>query len=147
MKVAVGADHYGYPLKLAVVRWLEENGHTVQDAGCHAFIADPNIAEYADAVAGAVAQGRAERGVLLCKSGGAMGIRANRWRGVRAVQGGPALEHDREASDVNVLCVAAYYESWQQVEGYLETFFETGFQALERRVKRLARLDALTVEG
>lgn len=141
MKVAVGADHYGYPLKLVVVRWLAEHGHEVVDVGCHEFQPDEKIADYADAVSSAVANGGVERGILLCMSGGAMCIRANRWPGVRAVLASETLEHDREASDVNVLGIAAYYESWESLVEKLAIFFETPFEALERRVKRLARLD------
>jgi ribose 5-phosphate isomerase B len=143
MKVAVGADVFGFPLKLVVVKWLEANGHKVTDVGTHKYEADEKIADYADAVARAVATKKAERGILLCKSGGFMCIRANRYPGVRAVvyMNGIMLRHDREASDVNVLCLGAHFETPYRVEHVLETFFETKFKKLARRVKRLKRLD------
>jgi ribose 5-phosphate isomerase B len=144
MKVAIGADAYGYPLKLVALQWLKANGHKVNDVGIHGMEADEKILDYADAVAKAVAKGKAERGILLCKSGGAMCIRANRWPGVRAVvdNGGPGLKHDREACDVNILCFAAQYESAHLLEHRLKVFFDTAFEPLSRRVKRLKRLDA-----
>lgn len=147
MKVAVGADAYGYPLKLVVTKWLKDNGHEVTDVGIHGMESDDRIIDYADAVAGAVSRAEAERGVLLCMSGGAMAIRANRWKGVRAIVGhnGLVMEHDRKATDANVLCFAAHYDSAHLVEFLLERFFKIEFEALERRVKRIAQLDRETV--
>jgi ribose 5-phosphate isomerase B len=143
MKVVVGADMYGFPLKLVVVKWLEENGHKVTDVGTHKYEADEKIADYADAVAKAVAGKNADRGILLCKSGGFMCIRANRYPGVRAAMAlnTGIIKHDREASDSNVLCVAAQYEHPAEIERQLEAFFTTEFESLPRRVKRLKLLD------
>lgn len=142
MKVAVGADAYGYPLKLVVTKWLKDNGHEVIDVGIHGMESDDKIIGYADAVAGAVSRGEAERGVLLCMSGGMMVIRANRWPKVRAVVGfkPEIVMHDREASDVNVLGLAAYDMSYRDVVGLMNTFMNTAFEALDRRVARLKLL-------
>jgi ribose 5-phosphate isomerase B len=143
MKVVVGADMYGFPLKLVVVKWLEDNGHKVTDVGTHKYEADEKIADYADAVAKAVAGKKADRGILLCKSGGFMCIRANRYPGVRAVmaQSRPLLKHDREASDANVLCFGAHFDTAYVVESFLQAFLDIKFEELPRRVKRLKLLD------
>lgn len=142
MKVAIGADVYGYPLKLVVAKWLKDHGHEVVDAGIHGMEADDKIIDYADAVAGAVSRGEAERGVLLCMSGGMMVIRANRWAKVRAVVGfkPEIVVHDREASDVNVLGLAAYDMTYREVVGLMDVFMNTTFEALDRRVTRLKLL-------
>lgn len=149
MKVAVGCDVYGFPLKLVVNKWLEENGHAVLDVGCKTYAADEKICDYADAVARAVASGKATRGILLCKSGGVMAIRANRHPGVRAVvaQTSPVLRHDREASDANILCFGAYYETAHIVESFLQAFFDFKFEKLPRRMRRLKRLDEPVTKG
>lgn len=143
MKVAIGADAYGYPMKLVAIRWLKAQGHEVADAGIHSMEPDARIMDYADAVAGAVSRGEADRGILMCMSGGFMCIRANRWPGVRAVMAmnGLVIKHDREASDSNVLCFAAHYMDANMLEHKLKTFMETPFEPLARRVARLARLD------
>jgi RpiB/LacA/LacB family sugar-phosphate isomerase len=106
MRIAVGADHAGYPLKVDVVRFLEEQGHEVTDLGTHNT--DPvDFPEYARQVGQAVQLGKAERGVLVCGSGVGACITANKLRGIRA-----ALCHDTytahqgvEHDDVNVLCL------------------------------------------
>jgi RpiB/LacA/LacB family sugar-phosphate isomerase len=106
MHIAVGADHAGYPLKVEVVRFLEEQGHEVTDLGTHST--DPvDFPEYAKRVGQAVQLGKADRGVLVCGSGVGACVAANKLRGIRA-----ALCHDTytahqgvEHDDVNVLCL------------------------------------------
>ena len=106
MRIAVGADHAGYPLKVEVVRFLEEQGHEVTDLGTHST--DPvDFPVYARQVGQAVQLGNADRGVLVCGSGVGACVAANKLRGIRA-----ALCHDTytahqgvEHDDVNVLCL------------------------------------------
>jgi len=106
MRIAVGADHAGYPLKVEVVQFLKEQGHEVFDLGTHST--EPvDFPEYARQVGQAVQLGKAERGVLVCGSGVGACITANKLRGIRA-----ALCHDTytahqgvEHDDVNVLCL------------------------------------------
>jgi len=106
MRIAVGADHAGYPLKVEVVRFLEEQGHEVTDLGTHST--DPvDFPVYARQVGQAVQLGKADRGVLVCGSGVGACVAANKLRGIRA-----ALGHDTytahqgvEHDDVNVLCL------------------------------------------
>ena len=88
MRIAVGADHAGYPLKVEVVHFLEEQGHEVLDLGTHST--EPvDFPEYARLVGQAVQLGKAERGVLVCGSGVGECVAANKMRGIRA-----ALCHD-----------------------------------------------------
>ncbi|HET6962959.1 MAG TPA: ribose 5-phosphate isomerase B [Terriglobia bacterium] len=106
MRIAVGADHAGYPLKVEVVRFLEEEGHEVTDLGTHST--DPvDFPVYSRKVGQAVQLGQADRGVLVCGSGVGACVAANKLRGIRA-----ALCHDTytahqgvEHDDVNVLCL------------------------------------------
>ena len=106
MRIAVGADHAGYPLKVEVIRFLEEQGHEVIDLGTHST--DPvDYPVYAKQVGQAVQLGKADRGVLVCGSGVGACVAANKLRGIRA-----ALCHDTytahqgvEHDDVNVLCL------------------------------------------
>ena len=106
MRIAVGADHAGYPLKVEVVRFLEEEGHEVTDLGTHST--DPvDFPLYSRKVGQAVQLGQADRGVLVCGSGVGACVAANKLRGIRA-----ALCHDTytahqgvEHDDVNVLCL------------------------------------------
>lgn len=143
MRLALSCDHYGYPLKFHLIKWLTAQGHQVVDAG-GTLQPDEHFIDHADAVCTAVAKGDAERGIILCRSGGCMAIRANRYPQLRAVVGFEAavLTHDREASDVNILALPAYYMAPEQAERLVTVFLATPFEALDRRVRRLQRLAA-----
>ncbi|PYI51123.1 ribose 5-phosphate isomerase B [Paenibacillus flagellatus] len=106
MKIAIGADHAGFRLKDEIVKALREDGHEVEDFGCHC--ADSiDYPDYALPVGEKVASGEADRGILICGTGIGMTIAANKIPGVRC-----ALVHDlfsakatREHNDSNVLAM------------------------------------------
>ena len=108
MKLAVAADHGGYPLKARVIRDLTERGHQVVDLGTNST--DPvDYPDYARFVAEAILQGLAERAILICGSGAGACVAANKFAGIRA-----ATCHDSfsahqavEDDDVNVMCMGA----------------------------------------
>lgn len=142
MKIAMGCDHYGFALKGRLKAWLEARGHEVLDCGGGAE-ADDRLMEYTDAVCRAVVTGDAERGIVVCMSGGFPLVRSNRWQGVRAVLGWheEALAHDRAASDVNVLALSGKFLDGAVAEALVGVFLEVPFEPLPRRLMRLARLD------
>ncbi len=145
MKIAAGADHAGYQMKDELVAYLKAQGHEVLDLGTHS--AEPvDYPDLALGVAQAVAQGRAERGLLVCGTGIGTCIVANKVRGVRA-----ALCHDtfsarvtREHNDSNVLCLGARVIgpalALEIVKAWLAGTFEAGGRH-ERRVRRIAEIE------
>lgn len=141
MKVAVGSDHAGFQLKQHVVTWLKERGHQVHDAGC--FSAErADYPDFAHKVAGEVAGGRAERGVLVCGSGIGMAIAANRHAGVRAANCilGHQVEMTRRHNDANVLCLGERMVSPVLAETMLGLFFDTDFEQ-GRHSGRIAKIE------
>ena len=68
MRVAIGADHAGFPLKQQLTSFLTSEGHTVFDLGTHST-ASVDYPDYTVAVAHAVTEGRADRGIMICGSG------------------------------------------------------------------------------
>jgi ribose 5-phosphate isomerase B len=108
MNVGIGSDHAGFEAKERVKKALEAAGHAVRDFGTNSA-ESCDYPDFAAAVAGAVASGQCERGVLVCGTGIGMSMTANKVRGVRA-----AVVHDefttrmsREHNDANVLCAGA----------------------------------------
>jgi ribose 5-phosphate isomerase B len=83
MKIAIGSDHRGFPLKERLKPFLTRAGHEVIDAGC-ASAETADYPDYAIAVGEMVARGAAERGILVCGTGIGMSIAANKVKGVRA---------------------------------------------------------------
>ncbi|HYA42730.1 MAG TPA: ribose 5-phosphate isomerase B [Syntrophobacteraceae bacterium] len=110
MKVYIGADHAGFLLKELVASSLREANIDVVDIGTNS--SDPvDYPVYAFQVARAVAEGRADRGILVCGSGIGMSIAANRLPGVRAVNGHEPFEAriSRRHNDSNVLCLGSRF--------------------------------------
>ncbi|MGA7097567.1 MAG: ribose 5-phosphate isomerase B, partial [Acidimicrobiia bacterium] len=141
MRIALGADHAGFPLKEHLSSWLAEAGHAVYDLGTHST--DPvDYPDYAAAVAQAVLDGRADRGIVVCGSGAGAGIAANKLNGIRA-----SVAHDTytahqmvEHDDVNILCLGSRVIGNALAEELVTVFLEARFTREERHVRRLEKI-------
>lgn len=138
--VAVAADHGGYELKAALLPELKALGFEVLDLGTNSTDA-VDYPNFANAVADALGNGRAQRGMLICGTGIGMSIAANRYRHVRC-----ALAHDattaqlaRQHNDANVLALGARVLGVETAKACLRTFFTTAFEG-GRHVRRVAQL-------
>ena len=139
--IAIASDHAGVAVKADVVRQLQEMGLDVEDLG-PADTTSVDYPDYAHLLARAVADGRVERGVLICGTGIGMSMTANRHRGVRA-----ALCHDaytaemaRRHNDANVLCLGARVLGAGVVEQIVGVFVTTDFEG-DRHQRRVAKID------
>ena len=143
MKIAVGSDHAGYELKQRLAQALQRQGHDVLDLGTHGT-QSVDYPDFAGAVAGAVAGGRAERGLLVCGTGIGMSIRANREPGVRAAKCNDPLEARmaRAHNDANVLCLGARVLDPSVAEELLSLFLSPPFEG-GRHATRVAKLGAV----
>ena len=144
MRIAVGSDHAGYALKEHLAKWLAETGHAVYDLGTHST--EPvDYPDYAAAVAQAVLDGRADRGIVVCGSGAGASIAANKLHGIRA-----AVAHDAytahqmvEHDDVNVLCLGSRVVGEALAEDLVGTYIEAKFSREDRHVRRLDKIRAI----
>jgi ribose 5-phosphate isomerase B len=129
MKVAVGNDHRGLPVKQRVVRLLAELGHEVVDLGANSP-AGVDFPDYAIPVAEAVSSGNADRGVLICATGHGMCIAANKVCGIRAANCRDLLDAElsRRHNDSNVMCLGADLIGEEQIERMIRTWLETEFE-------------------
>lgn len=143
MKIALGADHGGYELKKEILSLLKKEGHTAVDLGTHSMDSC-DYPEYAYAVAKEISLGKADRGILICKSGNGMVIVANKLPRVRAV-----LCHDvksallsRRHNDANVLVIGSEMlkdEPEEIVQSWLGESFEGGRH--QRRVDQILDIE------
>ena len=141
--LAVGADHGGYELKARLARLAAEAGYQVVDFGTDS--ADSvDYPDYGAQVAAAVADGRADRGLLVCGTGIGISIAANKVPGIRA-----AVVHDhftahysRAHNDANVLCLGARVLGEGVAEAALATFLGTAFEG-GRHARRVALISEL----
>ena len=141
MRIAIGADHAGFDLKNELVVALRAVGHEVLDLGTHSTAA-VDYPDSAEAVATALAEGRAERGLLVCGSGAGVSIAANKVPGIRAAvchdtyTAHQAVEHD----DMNVLCLGARVVGAALAQEIAATFLAATFSGEERHRRRLTKI-------
>ena len=143
MKIAIAADHAGFALKEKLRQQLANDGHEVIDFGT-ASADSCDYPDLAQPVAREVAQGRSDRGILVCSTGIGMAMAANKVAGIRAA---PAQSEDevrltREHNDANVLTLGARYLDEARARDLIHIFLETEF-AGGRHARRLAKISQL----
>jgi ribose 5-phosphate isomerase B len=146
MRLVVGSDHAGWPLKSSVVAHIKSLGHEVVDAGSY----DDKPVDFPDVarkVCAMVTSREAERGIMVCGTGVGASIAANKIRGIRAAvchdvhSAHQSVEHD----DVNVMCIGAQIVgAWlanDLVAAFLAARFSTD-EDFRRRVMKLNQMEA-----
>ena len=138
MNIAIASDHGGYDLKMDLSAWLREQGHQVEDFGCPDK-SSCDYADFAEPAARAVAEGRCERGIVICTTGIGISITANKVHGIRCALCGDVLsaELTRRHNDANMLALGAGVTGVMTAERIVDAFLNTGFEGgrHERRVK------------
>jgi transaldolase/glucose-6-phosphate isomerase len=144
MRIAIGSDHAGFALKEAVKPFLTKADREVLDLGTHS--ADPvDYTDYAESVAQALRDKRAERGILLCGSGVGASMAANRIPGIRAglchdtYSAHQGVEHD----DMNVLVLGGRIVGVELARELIGAFLDARFSGEARHRRRLAKMMAL----
>lgn len=148
MRIAVAADHAGFPLKDAVIDELGKLGVDALDLG--GFDTTPSdFPDFAALVGRAIQSGDAQRGILLCGSGVGVCIAANKLRGIRA-----ALTHDTysahqgvEHDGMNVMCLGSRIIGEALARELVGAFVRAEFQHEERFQRRVNKIDQLEAEG
>ena len=141
MRIVLSADHAGYLLKNELAARLAQQGHEVLDLGTHSA-APVDYPDSAQAVASALADGQAERGIIVCGSGAGVSIAANKFPGIRAAvchdtyTAHQAVEHD----DMNVLCLGARVVGGALALDLVTAFLGARFSGEERHQRRLDKI-------
>jgi ribose 5-phosphate isomerase B len=143
MRVAIGADHGGFDMKSQLAALLAHAEHQVVDLGNKVFDPDDDYPDFAIPLARAVAEGRVDRGVLICGSGVGASVAANKVNGVRA-----ALIHDNysarqgvEDDNMNVLCLGGRTTGVAVAWDCVQNFLSAQFSGAERHRRRLAKVE------
>ena len=149
MKIAVGFDHAGFPLKETVLKAIQTAGHETIDMGTNSTepVDFPDITEK---VGRAVQTGEAERGILVCGSGIGACIAANKMKGVYA-----SICHDTYSAaqgvlhdDMNVLCLGGRVIGPELAKALIPAFLnakylgnDSGGERLARRVDKIHKIE------
>ncbi len=145
MKVIIGSDHAGFNYKTILVAALLQNGYEVLDLGTNSE-QPTDYPDHAADVAGAILDGKGERGILICGSAVGVSIAANKFKGIRAgvchdtYSAHQSVEHD----DVNILCIGAQIIGERLAKEVVESFLNAEFSTEEhfrRRVKKIRDIE------
>jgi len=144
MRVAVGFDHAGVPLRDAVLEAVRAEGHEPVDVGTRDDYPDTAL-DVARALTGSDCQ----RGIVVCGSGAGVAVAACKLPGIRAAVGhdtytaAQCVEHD----DCNVLALGARVIGPMLGAACVRAFIGASFSGEERHVRRLGKLQAIEREG
>ena len=121
MKIALGCDHGGYALKQEIIKVLEKLGHEYEDFGCYST-ESCDYPDFGAAAARAVAEGKCDRGIVICTTG--IGI-------------------SRKHNDANMMAIGAGFTGKNMAERMVEVFLSTEFEGgrHERRVNKMMALE------
>lgn len=146
-RVAVAADHAGFPLKAAVIEFVRNAGFEPVDLGTTST-APVDYPDIARLIADAIRSGNCAEGILLCGSGVGASVAANKFAGIRA-----GLCHDtysahqsREHDNCNVLCLGPRVIGEMLALEIVNAWLHAAFTNEERHARRVAKIDAIENE-
>lgn len=146
MKLVVGSDHAGFPMKGPVIKSLQSWGYSVKD--CGTYSTDPvDFPDIAKRVCAEITAGHAQRGIMVCGTGVGACIAANKIPGIRAalVQDTLCAHQCVEHDNVNVLCLGGWVIGPLIADEILTTFLNAKFTSTDpdfvRRVHKLEEMD------
>ena len=142
-RIAIGSDHAGYQMKEAIKRRLEADKEMeIRDFGTFSE-ESCDYPEFAHAVAHAVADGEADRGILVCGTGIGMSMAANKVKGIRAAVVGDAFsaQATRDHNDANILCLGARVLDQEAADQFVDIFLSTPFSNGTNHVRRISKLE------
>jgi RpiB/LacA/LacB family sugar-phosphate isomerase len=147
VRIYIGSDHAGFPLKEHVAKHLTDEGHEVFDIGTDSAEESVDYPDYGFAVAEAVADGKGDRGVLVCGTGLGIAIAANKVRTIRAV---PVTDPEfvrlaRRHNDANVVALAGRFTDPATADEIVDVFMSTPFEG-GRHAARVGMLDRIDAE-
>jgi RpiB/LacA/LacB family sugar-phosphate isomerase len=149
MRVALAADHAGFELKAELFDRLVPLGHELIDLGGDGSDPEDDYPDYSLALAIAILEGRADRGLLICGSGVGASVAASKVPGIRAglchdtYSAGQGVEHD----DMNVLALGARVIGIETAVSCATAFLAATFSGAPRHVRRVGKIRAIEEEA
>ena len=141
MKISIGCDHGALDLKNKVAQHLRDAGHEVTDFGTHT-LDSCDYPDFAAAAAQAVADGRCDRGIVLCTTGIGVSIAANKVRGIRCalLSDTKSAQMTREHNDTNMMAIGAGIISQELALQIVDIWLDTPFSNEPRHQRRIDKM-------
>lgn len=143
MKIAIACDHGGYLLKEQIKAYLEKENHEIMDLGTHSE-ESVDYPFYAEICARAVADGKAEKGIVFCGSGIGISIAANKVHGIRCAlcTDENMAELSRRHNNANMLALGGRTTALEMAERIVNTWLSTAFEG-GRHQRRIDMIDKI----
>lgn len=140
--IAIGSDHGGFQLKEEIKKHLSERGLEFEDFGCYTE-ESCDYPEIGHAVAHAVADGKYDRGILICGTGIGISISANKVPGIRAALCTDCFtaEATRLHNDANILALGGRVVGPGLALKIVDTFLDTPFSNEKRHIRRIEKIE------
>lgn len=144
MKIAIACDHGAYEYKEIVKKMLREEGHEIEDFGCYGTDS-VDYPDYAGPAAQSVADGKNDRGIVICGTGIGVSIAANKINGVRCALCGDTVSAKltREHNDSNVLAMGQRIIGEELMKEIVRVWMHTEFSHDDRHQRRIDKVMAL----
>ena len=147
MKIALGCDHGGYELKQFIMKTLEKLGYEYEDFGCYS-LESCDYPDFGAAAARAVAEGKCDRGIVICTTGIGISIAANKIKGIRCALLSDVMSArlTREHNDTNMMAIGAGVTGEMLALEIVDTWLDTEFSHAARHQRRIDKVMALETE-
>lgn len=143
MKLAIGCDEAGFDLKQVIIEFLKSKGVEFDDLGCYSK--DPVLyPDVAEKVALAIAEGKYDRGILICGTGIGMAITANKVPGIRAAccHDVYSAERARKSNDAQIMTLGARVIGEELAKSLVEVWLNSEF-AGGRSLPKVERMNEI----
>jgi ribose 5-phosphate isomerase B len=140
MKIAFASDHAGYNMKLKLVDYLKDKGHSITDLGC--FSSEPtDYSDFGHALAYHIEAGQSELGISFCGSGNGINMTANKHAGIRSALcwNSEIAELARTHNNANVCAIPARFISFEEGKKIVDRFLTASFEGgrHQRRIDKI----------
>lgn len=142
MKIAFACDHGGLELKNHIIEFVKKMGHEVDDYGTYS-LDSCDYPVYGRAAAESVANGKNDRGIVICSTGIGMSIVANKVAGIRCalLTDENSARLTREHNNTNCMALGQKNVSFDLAERIVKTWLDTEFSNAERHIRRIDMIE------
>jgi len=141
MIIGIGSDHAAFTEKTSLIKYLEDNNHSVIDFGCNSNDS-VDYPDYAHLLSKAIINNEVEMGILICGTGIGISIAANKNKGIRAALCCTNFhaEMSRKHNDANIIAFGARVTDIKSMYRMVDIFFNTDFEG-GRHQNRIEKIE------
>ncbi len=140
MKIAFASDHAGFEMKVKLMDYLQEKGHTITDLGCYSS-ESTDYSDFGHAIAKHIVAGTSQLGISLCGSGNGINMTANKHAKIRSALcwNSEIAELARTHNDANICAIPARFVSFDEAKRITDRFLTASFEGgrHQRRIDKI----------